>query len=83
MLKLARDAPLAADPARCLSILDRFAERFPRGSMAPEGIILRIEALMKAGDTRAARQVADAYLVSDPESPYGARVRSLLQVSDP
>ena len=50
--------------------------------MAPEGTMLRIEALMKAGDAGVARQIADAYLAGDPDSPYGARVRSLLQVSD-
>jgi hypothetical protein len=83
MLELARGALAAGDVARCLSMLDRYAAQFPRGSMAPEETMLRIEALMKTGDASAARQIADAYLASDPEGPYGARVRSLLQVPNP
>jgi hypothetical protein len=83
MLEQARGALRDGDPARCLSTLERYAERFPRGSMAPEATMLRIEALMNAGDRSAARRFADAYLASDPDSPYTVRVRSLLETSDP
>ena len=83
MLEGARGALAAGDAAGCLSMLNRYAERFPRGSMAPEGTMLRIEALVNAGDRDAARRFADAYLASDPDSPYAARVRSLLETSDP
>jgi hypothetical protein len=83
MLELAREGLLAGDPALCLSILDRYTRQFPRGRMAPEGTRLRIEALMNAGDRSAARQIADAYLADDPDGPYAARVRSLVQVANP
>jgi hypothetical protein len=83
MLEQARGALAAGDSARSLSILGRYAERFPRGAMMPEATMLRIEALVKAGDRGAATQFADAFLASDPESPYAARVRSLLETPDP
>jgi hypothetical protein len=83
MLERARGALSAGELARCLSILDRYSERFPRGALAPEGTMLRIEALMNANDRSAARRLADAYLASDPDSPYAARVRSLLETPNP
>jgi hypothetical protein len=82
MLDQVRGALTAGDPARSLSILERYAERFPHGSMAPEATMLRIEALLKAGDRSAATRFADSFLENEPDSPYAARVRSLLE-TDP
>jgi hypothetical protein len=82
MLDQVRAALTAGDPARSLSILERYADRFPHGSMAPEATMLRIEALLKAGDRSAATRFADSFLESEPDSPYAARVRSLLE-TDP
>lgn len=83
LLEQARGAIAAGDPARSLSVLDRYPKRFPQGSMAPEATMLRIEALVKVGDRGAATRTADTFLASDPESPYAARVRSLLGTSNP
>jgi outer membrane protein assembly factor BamD (BamD/ComL family) len=77
-LEQARAALSAGDPARALSILDDYAARFPHASMASEATVLRIEALVRAGDASAARRVADAFLSANPGSPYGNRVRSLV-----
>jgi len=77
-LDQARTALRSGDPARALSILDGYASRFPHGSMAPEATMLRIEALVKAGDRAAAGRVADGFLTMSPGSPYAARIRSLL-----
>lgn len=74
----ARRAIVAGDPAQALAILDRQTARYPRGSMAPERALLRIEALSKAGDRAAAARAAQALLLSDPQGPYSARLRSLL-----
>ena len=79
----ARRTLRSGDPARALSILDRYAERFPAGAMAPEATMLRIEALVKAGDRPAALRFAHAFLQGDPSSPYGLRVRSLLGGANP
>jgi len=78
ILEQARAALAAGNPARALSILDEYATRFPHASMAPEAAVLRIEALERAGDAPAARRVADAFLLANPESPYAGRVRSLV-----
>jgi hypothetical protein len=77
-LERARAALSSGDPARALSILDQYAARFPHAAMAPEAAVLRIEALVRAGDRPAAQRVADAFLASNPGSPYAARIRSLV-----
>ncbi|HLK40335.1 MAG TPA: tetratricopeptide repeat protein [Polyangiaceae bacterium] len=82
MLDEARRALGAGEPARALSILDAYVTRFPRGTMGPEATLVRIEALLKAGDRPAAERAADVLGASDPDNPYGARVRSLLAGSN-
>jgi hypothetical protein len=66
------------EPARALSILDAYASRFPHGVMAPEATLVRIEALLKAGDRPAAERAATALAATHPDNPYLARVQSLL-----
>jgi hypothetical protein len=83
MLDRARSATSAGDSGRALSILDAYAVRFPRGAMAPEAAILRVEALVKAGDRPGATRFANAFLASAPHSPYAARIQSLLSASNP
>lgn len=77
-LQQARAALGAGDPARALSMLDAYVTRFPHGVMAQEAAVLRIEALVRAGDRPAAQRAADAYLAAHPQSPYLDRIRSLL-----
>ncbi|HEX8793712.1 MAG TPA: outer membrane protein assembly factor BamD [Polyangiaceae bacterium] len=77
-LQQARAALGAGDPARALSMLDAYGARFPHGAMAQEAVVLRIEALVRAGDRPAAQRAADAYLGANPQSPYVDRIRSLL-----
>jgi hypothetical protein len=83
MLDRARSATSAGDTGRALSILDVYAARFPRGAMAPEAAVLRVEALVKAGDRPGATRFANAFLASAPHSPYAARIQSLLSSSNP
>jgi hypothetical protein len=82
-LEEARRALAAGDPARSLSILDTYAATFPRASMAPEATVIRIEALVRAGDRPAAQRVGEAFLATHPQSPYAQHVRSLLELSNP
>ena len=77
-LDQARGALASGSPARALAILDDYAMRFPHASMASEATVLRIEALVKAGDRPAAQRVADSFLSFNPQSPYAARIRSLV-----
>jgi outer membrane protein assembly factor BamD (BamD/ComL family) len=83
MLEEARGALASGAPARALSILDGYAARFPRASMAPEASMLRIEALVRAGDLPAAGRAGEAFLTAHPGSPYATRVRSLLAGQNP
>jgi len=82
VLDRARAVLADGEPARALSILDTYRARFPRGIMTPEASILRIEALVKAGDRPAAKRLADAFLQADPASPYSSRIASLLAASN-
>jgi len=77
-LDQARAAVADGEPARALSILDEYSAQFPRGAMGPEAAVLRVEALLSAGDRAAAERVARAFLQNNPTSPYGPRVKSLL-----
>jgi hypothetical protein len=77
-LDRARAAIAGAGPAQALSILDDYGARFPRGVMRPEATVLRIEALVNAGDRAAAERAAEAFLRANPSSPYVPRIRTVL-----
>jgi hypothetical protein len=64
--------------ALTLTLLDRYDRDFPSGRLAPESQLLRIEALVHAGERDAAERLARDFLVNHPTSAHGARVRSLL-----
>jgi hypothetical protein len=83
VLEQARGAMGAGEPTRALSILDGYDVRFPRGAMVPEAAVLRVEALVKAGDRPAAYRFANAFLASEPRSPYAVRIQSLLAGQNP
>ena len=51
--------------------------------MGPEATVLRVEALVRAGDRSAAARVGNAFLAGNPQSPYATRIRSLLGAPNP
>ncbi|MDC3959868.1 hypothetical protein [Polyangium jinanense] len=75
-LRVAREALASGDGARALVALDDYAARFPRGHLALEAEVLRIEALSRAGDASAADR-ARRFLEAHPQSPYAERLRPL------
>jgi hypothetical protein len=79
----ARAALAQGDPARALSTLEGYARRFPRGVLGPEAAVLRIEALVAAGDRPAATRAAQSFLKANPASPYAQRIESLLVAPNP
>ena len=83
MLDEARSAIARGDPARALSTLDEYAGWFPHGALAPEASVLRIEALVAAGDRPAAMRAAQSFLQANPTSPYVQRIESLLGAPNP
>ena len=75
-LRVAREALASGDGPRALHALDDYAARFPRGHLALEAEVLRIEALSRAGDASAAAR-ARRFLEAHPQSPYAERLRPL------
>jgi hypothetical protein len=82
-LESARAALASGDAPRALSLLDRYGTQFPHPAMIPEAAVLRIEALVAAGDRPAAERAADSFLAQNPQSPYSSRVRSVVGRSNP
>jgi hypothetical protein len=78
LLDRARSAIAAGNPGGGLVVLDEYAAEFPRGVMAPEASVLRIEALAAAGDHARAKRVAIDFLGANPSSPYAARIESVV-----
>jgi hypothetical protein len=83
LLDRAHIAIAAGAPAQALALLDDYVEKFPHGTLEPEATVLRVEALVKAGDRRAAGRAAEALLASSPDSPFARRIESLLTMSNP
>jgi hypothetical protein len=69
---------VTSDPERALRLLDEYEQRFPRGDLAPEALVLRIEALVRAGARSNAESLASSYLASHPRSPHANRIRMIL-----
>lgn len=51
-------------PSRALALLDRYRERFPRGSLRAEAMLARIEWSLAVGDTARTRAFVDEALAS-------------------
>ncbi len=51
--------------------------------MGPEASVLRIEALVAAGDHTAAERAARSFLQANPQSPYTQRIETLLRGPNP
>jgi hypothetical protein len=70
----------AGDATAALAALDRYDASFARrGRLQGEATAMRIEALARAGRRAAASALARDFLARHPNSPYAARIRSLLE----
>jgi TolA-binding protein len=78
LLDPARHAIAAHDPKSALAALDGYDRTFPRGALAQEATLLRIEALLQAGDRPRATTLGDTFLRGDPKGPYAKRVHEML-----
>jgi hypothetical protein len=78
LLDTTRRALAARNPARALAALAERERLFGAGVLGPEAEILRVEALLLAGDRASAERVGRAFLARQSGGPHGARMRSLL-----
>jgi TolA-binding protein len=78
LIESARSALAGKDATEALHRLDAYKRQFPKGSLATEALMLRIESLVVRGDHSAAGRLGDALLERSPNGPYARRVRSLL-----
>lgn len=74
----ARSQLAQGDASGALSRLDAYNKSFPRGSLQLEAEVLRIDALMKSGQTDLAKKRAQTFLNKHPNSVLAARVKGLL-----
>lgn len=60
-----------------LTALRRYASEHPRGALAHEADVLRVEALIQAGEAPAALELAQQLLRGHGDSPHRARLEAL------
>ncbi|HET9933306.1 MAG TPA: hypothetical protein VFQ35_21525, partial [Polyangiaceae bacterium] len=74
-----RAALSRGDTSGALSRLDGYAKTYPRGRLALEAEVLRIDALARSGQAAAASKRAEAFLRRFPNSVLASRVRGYLK----
>ncbi len=83
LLDRARSALAAGNAARALELVNDYEARFPEGSFVEEAEVLRVEAMLRAGDNAGATRVGTRFLSAHPASAHAARVRTLLGSAPP
>jgi len=66
---------LAKDPADSIALCTEHEELYPRGQLAQEREVIRIDALVRLGRRVEAHAAGNAFLSAYPDSAYAARVR--------
>jgi TolA-binding protein len=59
--------------------LDAYGHSYPRGTLAPEALRLRIELSLQRGDARYAQALAREFLRAYPDSPHVASLRRIAE----
>ena len=80
-LDVARRALASGKPHAALRALDEYTRSFRERRLDAEAGVLRIEALLSAGESARARRLGEDFLRANPNSPYEKRVRSLIAES--
>jgi hypothetical protein len=78
LLDRARQALARGEPTTATSLLERHAREFPRGRLAAEAFVMKIDALVRSGRRASARALAQQHLSRHPRSPHAARIKSLV-----
>lgn len=77
-LDAVRSALASGQGADALVKLDEYRSAYPQGAFGQEATLLRIEALVKSGQTASAKKLAERFERSHPKSPHIKRIRALL-----
>jgi outer membrane protein assembly factor BamD (BamD/ComL family) len=77
-LEAARAALLSGDARSALRQLDEHDRTYAAGVFAEEGRVLRIDALLRAGNRPAAEALARAFLAKHPTSAHAPRLRAMV-----
>jgi hypothetical protein len=77
-IKSAKSTLAAGNASQSLRELDAYKAHFPHGRLSQEASVVRIEALLKSGNQAAANAAADRFLSAHADSPYAARVHTLV-----
>jgi hypothetical protein len=77
-IEKARSALAGGDASGALAQLDTYSRSYPRGRLALEAEVLRIDALARSGQRDAAKKRAELFVRRYPNSVLKARVRGYL-----
>jgi hypothetical protein len=80
-LEGARRALAGGKPGAALRALDDYTRNYPERRLGSEATVLRVEALLAAGERARAVRLGEDFLRSHPNGPYEKRVRSLIAES--
>jgi TolA-binding protein len=78
VIQRAKAALSSGNATGALRELDAYRRSFPRGRLAQEATVLRIEALAASGNQSAASRLGEQFLKNNEKSPYARRVKSVL-----
>jgi hypothetical protein len=68
----------AGNAAQALAAIQRYRAKWPRGALAAEATLLRVDALLRSGNRSAAEFEANRLIKNAPQSRYAVRARALL-----
>jgi len=77
-LDAVREALRSGRAADAIAYLDAYRKQFPTGALRTEAVVLRVEALLKAGNRAGAERQAEVLFRTAPEGRHAARIRELL-----
>jgi hypothetical protein len=77
LIDQARGALQSGAALRALRLLQHYDAAFPHGSLAPESVALRVQALVRSGRLAEARALARRFVAANPGSPLAPRIEML------
>ena len=64
-------------------MLDAYAREFPRGELAPQALLFRIEALRARGANVRAMAIAHQFVTHNPKNRWSTPMRRLIREARP